>query len=42
MSELALRHRAGVSKETRDPSEAYAEIADDVDTPYQDGWLPEP
>ena len=42
VSELALRHRAGVSKETRDPSEAYAEIADDADTPYQDGWLPEP
>jgi uncharacterized cupin superfamily protein len=42
VSELALRHRAGVSRETRDPSEAYAEIADDVDTPYQDGWLPEP
>jgi uncharacterized cupin superfamily protein len=41
VSELALRHRAGVSKKTRDPSVAYAEIADDVDTPYRDGWLPE-
>src|ERR1700760_801022 len=41
VSELALRPRAGVSQETRDPAQAYAEIADDVDTPYQDGWLPE-
>jgi uncharacterized cupin superfamily protein len=40
VSELALRHRAGVRKETRDPAEAYAEIADDVETRYQDGWLP--
>ena len=42
VSELALRHRAGVRIETRDPSAAYAEIADDVETRYQDGWLPEP
>jgi uncharacterized cupin superfamily protein len=41
VSELALRHRAGVTHETRDPSAAYAEVADDVETPYQDGWLPE-
>ena len=40
-SELAQRHGAGVTRETRDPSEAYAEVADDVETPYQDGWLPE-
>lgn len=41
-SELALRHRAGVTQETRDPEQAYADIADDVDTRYQAGWLPEP
>jgi uncharacterized cupin superfamily protein len=41
VSELAQRHGAGVTTETRDPSEAYAEIADDVDTAYQDGWLPD-
>ena len=40
-SALAQRHGAGVKRETREPSEAYAEIADDVDTPYQDGWLPD-
>jgi uncharacterized cupin superfamily protein len=41
VSELAQRHGAGVSRETRDPAEAYAEIADDVETPYQEGWLPD-
>ena len=41
VSELALRHRAGVRKETRDPAEAYGDIADDVETPYRDGWLPD-
>jgi len=40
-SALAQRHGAGVKRETREPSEAYAEIADDVDTPYRDGWLPD-
>ncbi|MFL5859663.1 MAG: cupin domain-containing protein [Solirubrobacteraceae bacterium] len=42
VSELALRHRAGVTKRTRDPAEAYAEVADDAPTPYQAGWLPGP
>ena len=41
VSELAQRHGAGVTSETRDPSEAYAEVADDLETPYQDGWLPD-
>ena len=41
-SELAQRHGAGVRRETRDPSEAYADVADDVETPYQPGWLPGP
>jgi uncharacterized cupin superfamily protein len=40
-SELAQRHRAGVTRETRDPAQAYADLADDVETPYQDGWLPD-
>ena len=37
-SELAQRHRAGVSAETRDPGEAYAQIRPDVDVGYRDGW----
>jgi uncharacterized cupin superfamily protein len=40
-SELAQRHRAGVTRETRDPAQAYADVADDVETPYRDGWLPD-
>jgi uncharacterized cupin superfamily protein len=40
-SELARRHRAGVVRETRDPDVAYADLADDVETPYQAGWLPD-
>jgi uncharacterized cupin superfamily protein len=41
VSELALRHRAGVPTETRDPATAYAGLADDDETPYRDGWLPD-
>jgi uncharacterized cupin superfamily protein len=40
-SELAQRHRAGVQRETRDPTQAYADLAEDVESPYRDGWLPE-
>ena len=40
-SELARRHRAGVVRHTRDPGEAYAGVPDDVEVPYQRGWLPE-
>jgi uncharacterized cupin superfamily protein len=40
-SELAQRHGAGVRRETRDPAQAYADLSDDVETPYQPGWLPE-
>ncbi|MGH2915273.1 MAG: cupin domain-containing protein [Solirubrobacteraceae bacterium] len=40
-SELAQRHGAGVARETRDPAQAYAELADDIETPYQAGWLPD-
>ena len=39
-SELALRHKAGVEKETREPREAYAEIPADDEVPYRPGWLP--
>ena len=38
-SELALRHGAGVERETRKPREAYAEIRPDAGVPYRDGWL---
>ena len=40
LSELALRHRAGVEHETRDPAESYADIPADVPTGYREGWLP--
>jgi uncharacterized cupin superfamily protein len=39
-SELAQRHRAGVERETPEPSEAYAGIPDDEPVGYQEGWLP--
>ena len=39
-SELAQRRGAGVERETRDPSEAYASISEDKETPYREGWLP--
>lgn len=38
-SELALRHQAGVERESRDPKEAYAGILPDVEVAYRDGWL---
>jgi uncharacterized cupin superfamily protein len=40
-SELAQRHGAGVQRETQDPDEAYARIADDVEIEYREGWLPD-
>ncbi len=39
-SELALRHGAGVQRETREPREAYAEIPPDAEVGYRTGWLP--
>lgn len=39
-SELALRHGAGVERETRSPDEAYAGLPPDTPCGYQDGWLP--
>ena len=40
-SEVALRHRAGVDNETREPREAYAEIPKDDEVTYRAGWLGE-
>ncbi|MGB0095816.1 MAG: cupin domain-containing protein [Solirubrobacteraceae bacterium] len=39
-SELARHHGAGVERETADPREAYADIAEDMDGGYREGWLP--
>jgi uncharacterized cupin superfamily protein len=39
-SELALAHNAGVEETTREPSQAYAGIPDDLPVGYQPGWLP--
>jgi uncharacterized cupin superfamily protein len=38
-SELAQRHGAGVERTTREPKEAYAGTADDVEVPFREGWL---
>ena len=38
-SEVALRHKAGVEQDTREPSEAYADVKPDVEIGYRDGWL---
>ena len=40
VSELALRHGAGVEKETTDADEAYARFPNSVPAPYRDGLLP--
>ena len=44
VDEVALRHGAGVEKETTDPEEAYAAVRERFGlrehSPYQDGWLP--
>jgi uncharacterized cupin superfamily protein len=40
VSELALRHSAGVEHETSVPREAYADIAPDRDVPFRREWLP--
>lgn len=39
-SDLARRHEAGVAESTPEPKEAYAGFAEDVATPYREGWLP--
>jgi uncharacterized cupin superfamily protein len=40
VDEVALRHGAGVDRETTDPAEAYARFPDAVPSPYRAGWLP--
>jgi uncharacterized cupin superfamily protein len=39
VSEVALRHAAGVEEETREPKEAYKDIRPDEPVGYRDGWL---
>ena len=41
VAEVALRHGAGVERETKSSQEAYAGFEEDVETPYQEGWLPD-
>jgi uncharacterized cupin superfamily protein len=40
VSELALRHAAGVSRETGSPLDAYAGTPLDEPVPFDPGWLP--
>jgi uncharacterized cupin superfamily protein len=42
VSEIALKHGAGVEQETTSSKEAYARFDHDVETPYREGWLPDP
>jgi uncharacterized cupin superfamily protein len=37
----ALKHRAGVERETSDPGEAYGGFAQWARSRYEDGWLPD-
>jgi uncharacterized cupin superfamily protein len=41
VAEVALRHGAGVERETSSSEEAYAGHARPVPAPYRPGWLPE-
>ena len=41
VDEVALRHGAGVERETNDPKEAYAPLRRREYTRYREGWLPE-
>jgi hypothetical protein len=40
VDETALRHNAGVEKETTEPGEAYAHFDEPKPTRYRVGWLP--
>jgi uncharacterized cupin superfamily protein len=40
VSDVALRHRAGVREQKTVPAEAYAEIPPDEPTAFDPGWLP--
>jgi uncharacterized cupin superfamily protein len=41
VDEAALRHGAGVERQTTDPHEAYARFPQSELTRYRQGWLPE-
>jgi uncharacterized cupin superfamily protein len=41
VDEAAIRHGAGVEKETTDPDEAYARFPQREPTGYREGWLPD-
>jgi uncharacterized cupin superfamily protein len=41
VDEAALRHGAGVERDTTEPREAYARFAPSKLTRYREGWLPE-
>jgi hypothetical protein len=41
VDDAALRHGAGVEKDTTDAREAYARFPAGVPTRYREGWLPE-
>jgi uncharacterized cupin superfamily protein len=41
VEQAAMRHRAGVEKETNDPAEAYAHLPAREETAHREGWLPE-
>jgi uncharacterized cupin superfamily protein len=40
VDEAALRHGAGVERETTDPDEAYARFTDREPARFREGWLP--
>jgi uncharacterized cupin superfamily protein len=40
VNEAALRHNAGVEKETTDAKEAYARFPESKPASYEEGWLP--
>jgi uncharacterized cupin superfamily protein len=40
VDEAAMRHGAGVERETADPNQAYARFPRPEPTRYRDGWLP--
>jgi uncharacterized cupin superfamily protein len=41
VDDAALRHGAGVERETTDPQEAYARFRPGEPTRYREGWLPD-
>jgi uncharacterized cupin superfamily protein len=41
VDDAALRHGAGVERETTDPAEAYSRVPQREPSRYRDGWLPD-